>query len=425
MHEFESFLLRILVQLVVIISAARIGAWLFGKLGQPQVVGEIAAGLLLGPSVLGQLAPGLVDNLFPTETAVVFRSLSELGLMLLMFLIGTEFDFSHLRNVGRTSTGVATMGIVLPFALGIVLALWMYPQVAPDVNQLGFVLIIAVALSITAIPILGRIMIELDIHRSGLGTLTIMAAAIDDALGWILLAAVSTLIRGAFEIQAIVAMLVMTLIFVAACWLVARFLFQNVTDYILNRATDELGVSGLSLILVAIFLSAMATNAIGIFSIFGPFVLGAMLSGQTRLCRAVQLRLQVIVYAFFLPIFFTFTGLRTDVGLLDSWQQWLICGVLVLTATVGKMAGCGLAAKFGGLSWRASGCVALMMNTRALMGLIAINVGRDMGVIPDSVFCMLVIMALVTTFMTTPLLRRLMGSGDIRQRVLSGTVSYE
>lgn len=424
MHEFESFLLRILLQLVVIIGAARIGAWLFGKLGQPQVVGEIAAGLLLGPSVLGQLSPGLVDSLFPSETAVVFRSLSELGLMLLMFLIGTEFDFSHLRNVGRTSMSVATMGIVLPFGLGIMLALWMYPQVAPDVNQLGFVLIIAVALSITAIPILGRIMIELDIHRSGLGTLTIMAAAIDDALGWILLAAVSTLIGGAFQLQAIVGMLIMTLIFVATCWLLARYVFSNATDYILNRETGELGVSGLSLILIAIFLSAIATNAIGIFSIFGPFVLGAMLSGQTRLCGAVQSRLQVIVYAFFLPIFFTFTGLRTDIGSLDSWQQWLMCGVLVLAATVGKMAGCGLAARFGGLSWRASGCVALMMNTRALMGLIAINVGRDMGVIPDSVFCMLVIMALVTTFMTTPLLRRLMGTGETRQQVLTGTVKY-
>ena len=425
MHEFESFLLRVLLQLVVIIGAARVGAWLFGKLGQPQVVGEIAAGLLLGPSVLGQLAPGLVDNLFPTETAVVFRSLSELGLMLLMFLIGTEFDFSHLRNVGRTSMSVATMGIALPFVLGIVLALWMHPQVGPEVNQLGFVLIIAVALSITAIPILGRIMIELDIHRSGLGTLTIMAAAIDDALGWILLAAVSTLIRGAFEVQSIVAMLFMTMIFVAACWMVTRFIFLNATDYILNRETGELGVSGLSLILIAIFLSAIATNAIGIFSIFGPFVLGAMLSGQTRLCGAVHTRLQVIVYALFLPIFFTFTGLRTNVGLLDSWHHWLICGVLVLTATVGKMVGCGLAAKLGGLSWRASGCVALMMNTRALMGLIAINVGRDMGVIPDSVFCMLVIMALVTTFMATPLLRKLMGTGETRQRVLSGTVKYE
>ncbi|MEO8270139.1 MAG: cation:proton antiporter [Aureliella sp.] len=397
MHEFESFLLRILLQLIVIIAAARCGAWMFGKFGQPQVVGEIAAGLLLGPSVLGRLAPGFVSYVFPNDTAIVFRSLSELGLMLLMFLIGTEFDFSHLRKVGRISVSVAAVGIALPFALGI-----------------------AVALSITAIPILGRIMIELDIHRSRLGTLTITAAAIDDALGWILLAAVSTLIHGDFELAAIMQMLLLTFLFVAGCWLVARFGFRKSHGYLLDANSGELGVRGLSLVLIAIFLAAAATNAIGIFSIFGPFILGAMLSDQLRLCEAVKQRLQVIVYTLFLPIFFTFTGLRTNIGLLDSWAQWLMCGALVLAAVIGKMSGCGLMAKLGGLSWRASGCVALMMNTRALMGLIAINVGRDIGVIPDSVFCMLVIMALVTTFMTTPLLRRLLGTGATRQRILAG-----
>lgn len=420
MHEFESFLLRILLQLVVIIAAARCGAWLFGKFGQPQVVGEIAAGLLLGPSVLGRLAPDFVTYVFPNDTAIVFRSLSELGLMLLMFLIGTEFDFSHLKRVGRISVSVATMGIAIPFALGIAVALWMHPQVAADVNRSGFVLIIAVALSITAIPILGRIMIELDIHRSRLGTLTITAAAIDDALGWILLAAVSTMIHGDFELVAILRMFLLTFLFVAGCWLLARFGFRKAHSYLMDEETGELGVRGLSVVLISIFLAAAATNAIGIFSIFGPFVLGAMLSDQLRLCEAVKHRLQVLVYTLFLPIFFTFTGLRTDVGLLDTWSQWLMCGVLVFAATFGKMSGCGLAVKLGGLSWRASGCVALMMNTRALMGLIAINVGRDIGVIPDSVFCMLVIMALVTTFMTTPLLRRLLGTGSTRQQVLAG-----
>lgn len=420
MHDFESYLLRILLQLVVIIAAARIGAWLFGKLGQPQVVGEIAAGLLLGPSMLGQLAPDFVAFVFPADTAVVFHTLSELGLMLLMFLIGTEFDFSHLRKVGRTSVTVASVGIAFPFALGVVLALWMHPQVAAGVDRNGFVLIIAVALSITAIPILGRIMIELDIHRSRLGTLTITAAAIDDALGWILLAAVSTMIHGAFELQAVVRMLLFTTLFVVGCWLLAKYVFERATDYLLDANTNELSIRGLSVVLISIFLTAAATNAIGIFSIFGPFVLGAMLSGQSRLCEAVKQRLQMIVYTLFLPIFFTFTGLRTNIGLLDSGTQWMMCGMVVLAATIGKMTGCGLAARLGGLSWRASGCVALMMNTRALMGLIAINVGRDMGVIPDSVFCMLVIMALVTTFMTTPLLRRLLGTGAARQQVLAG-----
>lgn len=409
MVEWEEFLLHILVQLVVIIAAARIGAWLFGKIGQPQVVGEIAAGLLLGPSLLGKVAPDFVAWVFPADTVVVFRVLSELGLMLLMFLIGMEFDFTHLKKIGRTAVGVATVGIALPFALGVALALWMHPQVAADVNQSGFVLIIAVAMSITAIPILGRIMIELNIQRTRLGTLTITAAAIDDALGWILLAAASTMIHGDFVLFPVVKTAVLTIAFATLCWMVARPLFRNYSSYLFNNATGELTLTGLSIILIAVFLTAAATNAIGIFSIFGPFVLGAVLSGQHALCEAVKRRLQEIVYALFLPIFFTYTGLRTNVGLLDSWTHWLICGLVIVTAMAGKMTGCGLAARFGGLSWRESGCVALMMNTRALMGLIAINVGRDMGVIPDSVFCMLVIMALVTTFMTTPLLRLLLG----------------
>ncbi|MEO8494401.1 MAG: cation:proton antiporter [Planctomycetota bacterium] len=408
MTDWENFVLHVLIQLVVIIAAARLGAWLLGKLGQPQVVGEIVAGLVLGPSLLGRFAPGAVEFIFPPETTIVFRVLSELGLVLLMFLIGLEFDFSHLRHVGRAAIGVAGAGIVLPFALGIALALWMHPQVAADVNRTGFVLIVAVALSITAIPILGRIMIELNIHRTRLGTLTITAAAIDDALGWIMLAGISTMIHGDFELFAVIRMALLTTVFVAGCWFVIRPLLIPCTAYLLRQENGELSVVGLSAVLIAVFLTAAATNAIGIFSVFGPFVLGSVLSDQHEFREAAQRRLRETVYAMFLPIFFTYTGLRTNVGLLESWYHWLICGMVVAAAMVGKMGGCGLAARAGGLSWRESGCVALLMNTRALMGLIAINVGRDLGVIPDSVFCMLVIMALATTFLTTPLLRRLL-----------------
>lgn len=408
MAELEKLLLDVLIQLVVIMVAARAGAWLLGRLGQPQVVGEIIAGLVLGPSVLGRLAPELGAAVFSPDTTLVFRVLSELGLVLLMFLIGLEFDFAHLKQVGRVATGVAAAGIALPFALGISLAGWMHPLVAPDANRAGFMLIVAVALSITAIPILGRIMIELDIHRTRLGTLTITAAAIDDALGWILLAAVSALIHGAFELTAVVRMTAMTVAFVLGCWFLARPLLARSSDYLLRRDRGELSLTGLSAVLVLVFLAAALTNAIGIFSIFGPFVLGATLSDRHELREAVMRRLREIVYALFLPIFFTYTGLRTDVSLLESPLHWWLCGLVVVAAVVGKVGGCGLAARAGGLSWRESGCVAIMMNTRALMGLIAINVGRDLGVIPDSVFCMLVIMALATTLLTTPLLVRLL-----------------
>ncbi len=407
MHEWEDFLLQVLVQLIAIIASARVGAWAFAKLGQPQVVGEIATGLLLGPSLLGYLVPDIMSYVFPADTTVVFRVLSELGLMLLMFLVGLEFDFSHLRNVGRTAVGVAAVGIALPFSLGAALALWMHPQVAPEVDQIGFVLIVSIALSITAIPILGRIMIELQIHRTRLGTTTITAAAIDDVIGWILLATASTLIHGDFEFVFVLRIVLLTIAFTIACWLIAPAIFRHIA-HPAGKPTREAAVGELSAVLIAVFVAAAATQAIGIFSVFGPFILGAVLSGHHCLRENVKSRLQDVVNALLLPIFFTYTGLRTNIGLLDSPADWLMCGMLILVAIFGKVVGCGLAARSGGLTWRESGCIAVMMNTRALMGLIAINVGRDLGIIPDNVFCMLVIMALVTTFMTTPLLRLLL-----------------
>lgn len=287
--------------------------------------------------------------------------------------------------------------------------MWMHPVVAASVNRADFVLIVAVALSITAIPILGRIMIELNIHRTRLGTLTITAAAIDDALGWILLAAVGAMIHGGFKFWAVAEMAVLTAGFVAACWFVARPLLTRSTEYLLSRGNGDLSVVGLSAVLVTVFFAAAVTNAIGIFAIFGPFVVGAALSDRNDFREAVGRRLQGIVYALFLPVFFTYTGLRTNVGLLESGRDWIMCGLVVAAAMAGKMLGCGAAARLGGLSWRDCGCVAVMMNTRALMGLIAINVGRELGVVPDRVFSMLVIMAVATTLLTTPVLRRLLG----------------
>jgi Kef-type K+ transport system membrane component KefB len=204
-----------------------------------------------------------------------------------------------------------------------------------------------------------------------------------------------------------------TVFFVAACWFAVRPLLARSTDYLLSRGNGDLTVVGLSAVLVTLFLAAATTNAIGIFAIFGPFVLGAVLSDRHDFRDAVGRRLREIVYALFLPIFFTYTGLRTNVGLLESGRDWMLCMLVVAAAMAGKMLGCGVAARVGGLSWRDCGCVAVMMNTRALMGLIAINVGRDLGVVPDRVFSMLVIMAVVTTLLTTPLLRRLLAENTV------------
>ena len=399
--------MHVLVQLVVIIGAARAGGWLFARFGQPQVVGEIATGLLLGPSCLGRLTPELSASLFPAATTPVFSVLGQLGLIFLMFVVGLEFEFGHLRKVGRTAISVASAGIVLPFGMGAVLAWLIHQRVASEVSLPGFVLFLATALSITAIPILGRIMMEFGLTRTRLGVLTISAAAIDDAVGWILLAAVSAGVQGDFSAGPVLQMLALTVAFVAVVFLVIRPLVLRWMLTAFPVESNEFRLVPFSVVLVLVLLSAIATNLIGVFSIFGPFVLGAALWDAEPLQRAVRHRVEEFVTAFFLPVFFTYTGLRTNIGLLTSVDLWLMAAAITGVAIVGKSLGCGVASRIGGLSWRESAGVAVMMNTRALMGLIAINVGRELGVIPDAVFCMLVIMAIVTTVVTAPILARL------------------
>ncbi|MBX3435624.1 MAG: cation:proton antiporter [Pirellulales bacterium] len=416
MPGFHELFLTVLLQLAAIVAAARLGAWAFRRAGQPEVVGEILVGVLLGPSLLGKLAPSWMQLVPAPEAEFCFRALSELGLVLFMFLIGLEFDFTHLRHVGRTASRVAVAGIVTPFALGAATALAIHGSVAADTPRLGFTMFVATALSITAIPILGRIMIELKIHRSRLGALTITAAAVDDVLGWILLAGVSALVRDGFQAWPLVESLGLLIVFCAATFFVARPLCLRLVHFAAGAPETssagaprarQLDLAATAILLVFVLLSAAATSAIGVFAIFGPFVLGAALSRERPLAEAVTRQWRTLVYALLLPVFFTSTGLRTDVGRLDSPWLWGVCLLVIAAATAGKMLGCGLAAWTGGCTVRESSCVAVMMNTRALMGLVAINVGRELGVVPDAVFTMLVLMALVTTVITTPILRRL------------------
>lgn len=421
----EEFMLHLTVQLAVIVVAARVFGWLLRKLGQPTVVGEIMAGIALGPSILGQLAPDLANAIFhPTLASAAteltplvdgqfqgtLASLSQIGLMLLLFLVGLEFDFGHLRGSGKSATAISLAGIVAPFALGIPLAWWMFPLVErhPDAtgeaHALGFALFLGMALSITALPVLGRIMLELNITRTRLGAVTIASAAINDAVGWTLLAAITAIVRQNYDPLATLRMVVGAGLFAAAMVFVARPALRRWTAWTLRRGQGDVGLDTLATLLVLIFVSALATNLIGIFAIFGPFFLGAILSGDEAFREAVSRRLSDLVTIFFLPIFFTYTGLRTNIGSLQSLESWLLLGGVLIVAVLGKFAGCGLAARLGGCSSREAICVGGMMNARGLMELVVINVGYDLQVIPPSVYCMLVIMAIVTTFMTTPIL---------------------
>jgi Kef-type K+ transport system membrane component KefB len=420
--QTERLLLRVLVQLTVIIAAAQVGARIARWFRQPAVVGEIAAGLLLGPSLFGWLMPGLAKEVFAPETAGVMQILSQLGLILLLFLVGLEFDFAHLRWHGTAALATSLTGVMLPFALGAGLAPLIYPWLEPVNGHhapfLGFMLFMGVSMSITAIPVLARILLELDIVRTRIGVVTMTAAAVDDVIGWLLLAAVSSLVQAQFNGWRIALMTGLTLGFLALVTLIIRPLMKRILRYCYTgKERDELAPAGLAFVLTALFLCAIATNLIGIFAIFGAFLLGAALSDEEPLRKALGRELRDFLSVFFLPIFFTYTGLRTNIGSLETVTHWLILAALLAAAIAGKWGGCTLAAWAGGFKLREAACIGALMNTRGLMGLMVINVGRELGVIPASMFCMLVLVALLTTLMTTPLVRWLAPGTELEPHI--------
>lgn len=403
--DLETLLAIVLVQVAVIMVAARVFGTTFRRIGQPIVCGEIAAGLILGPSLFGGLFPDLFHQVFDPSVEPIMGVVARIGLVLLLFLIGLEFDFGHLRANSRAPMLISVGGILFPFALGLGAAVLMYPHVGEGVNRVAFYLFMAVAMCITALPILGRIMIEYGLNRTRLGAITISSAAIDDAVGWILLALVTSIVRSQFDPMATGIMVVQSVAFAAFMVFAVRPLAHRWATHTLERSGGELSLNALAATLVAVFCAGVVTHHIGIFAIFGAFLCGAIMFDHHPFREAVLARLNDIVTVFFLPIFFTYTGLRTDIGSMQGGLVWLFCGLVLAAAVIGKVGGGTLGARLGGLTWRESMGVGVMMNTRALMELIVINVGYDLGIIPQSVFFMLVLMAVVTTYMTTPLLR--------------------
>jgi Kef-type K+ transport system membrane component KefB len=421
----ETVLLPVLFQLALIVFVSRVFFVLFRKIKQPGVVGEIAAGLILGPSVLGYFFPGVFAAIFhPTVAGVdpqlfdpvlnwILSSLAQLGLVFALFLIGLEFDFSHLRWSETAAPVISIAGIVFPFGLGVLLAVFIHPLVAQPaageagaagIDKLGFALFVGTALSITAIPVLGKILSELGITRTRLGAVAIASAAVEDAIGWILLASVAAVVHGNFEFWSMLRMIGLTVLFAATMIFAARPLLVRWMRWVMRRGGGQIGLNDLAILIVGILLCACATNLIGIFAIFGAFFFGAVLSSEREFCDAVLRRMRDFMTVFFLPIFFTFTGLRTDIGALGSWQMWLICLAILAAAVFGKWGGCGIAARLTGFRLREASCIGVMMNTRGLMELIVINVGYELHVIPKSVYCMLVLMSLATNLITTPAL---------------------
>lgn len=402
----EKMLLLLCADLAIIVAAARISGWLFGKLQQPPVVGEILAGVILGPSVLGRFYPGAIRTLLTPQTTSILSALAQIGLVLLMLLIGLEFPFDRLRHAARASLAVAVAGIAVPFAASYALASWLY-RLAPGTSSLSaFRLFFATAVSITAIPIMGRILIHTRLTRTRMGLTSITAAAMDDVLGWILLGAVvATVTHGSSNTRTLALCFVGVLLLGAASWAAGRF---GVTRLKVPRTeTGGLPASWLALLLTVVFACAMVTNALGVFSIFGGFLCGIAGSFNADLREAIKASIGDLVAVLFLPIFFVFSGLRTDIGSLGSDARlWLALAVVIAVSCASKFGATTLAARATGLPWKESLSIGLLMNTRALMALVVINIGADMGVVSPTAFFWLVTMALVTTVITTPILLR-------------------
>ncbi len=396
-------LTTLLLQIAVILIAARALGWVFQRIHQPRVVGEMAAGILLGPSLLGWIAPGVASALFPEGSLESLRVLSQVGLILFMFLVGLELDTRGLRGRGRAVVVTSCFGIVAPFLLGIVLAFHLHPGLSnPGVKFTHFALFLGTAMSITAFPVLARILAERDLLRSRVGTVALACAAADDVTAWHLLAAVVLLIRAAglsfpFWLAALG-----SLGTVALLWLVARPALRGLEA--IYRRRGIVSPDLLALLLLIMLACAWATERLGIHAVFGAFLAGAILPKERGFVEAVSEKLKDLTVVLLLPLFFAFTGLRTSVGLLQGSALWLDCALVIAVATAGKFGGVTLAARLTGSAWREAAALGVLMNTRGLMELVILNVGRDVGVISAPLFAMMVLMALVTTFLTTPLL---------------------
>ena len=422
----EEHLTLVLIQWMIIIGAA----WAFGrlgrKLGQPLAVGEITAGIFLGPSALGAIWPSisaslseattklfnlssdfaLPATLFPHETQTSLQLLGKLGLIFLLFQVGMEFDYSHLRSKSKTVTAVSISGIAAPFLCGLAIGPWLHAEFAPDTPRFGFQLFVCVALSISALPIMGRILLEMNLERTMLGAIAISTAAIDDVIGWVLLGVATVLATNQFNVWHLLLQIAGIVGFFLLLHKIVGPAFRALWRKNVHAAHEKgMPNSLLALLLVVLFASCLITHYLGIFVIFGAFLFGTALHQETGLVKAWRDRFSGVVLVAFVPIFFTNTGLNTRIGSLQTPEAWLACGLVLLAAVAGKLGGCYFGARVTGQPPREAASIAALMNTRALMALIAINIGLELKLLTPALFTMLVIMALVTTVMCEPLLR--------------------
>jgi Kef-type K+ transport system membrane component KefB len=408
-HQTEDLLFSIIVQLIVMIGAARVMNTVLRRLGQPGVIGEIIAGLLLGPSLVGHFFPQFSYAVFGDKASAPVVIISQIGLILLMFQIGMDFEFSQLKN-RRNATGVVGVtiaSVAIPFGLGLAIGHWSAAVLAPGIDPLVYSLFCGVGLAITAVPVLGRILREFGLTRTDVGVVAISAAAVNDVTGWVLLAGVSAYAAARFSGTHMAWQIGGLLLFLAALWIVLRPLVDRLVAR--NPLRDgDIPPNLMAAILCLMLGLSICTYELGIFAIFGGFAAGLLFHRHTVLVTAWQRQVGRFVMVFFLPVFFTFTGLRTNIlGLTTpSDVQWLV--IVLGAAALGKIVPVYVASRLSGFDRHQSWLLGALMNTRGLMELIVLNIGFDLGFIPQKVFTMLVIMAVVTTVMTGPLLKVLL-----------------
>lgn len=409
--EDRSPLSILLLQIIVIIVVAKFFGAIFRRIGQPPVMGEMVAGITLGPSVLGFIAPQVTSFLFPATSLGTLGLLSQIGVVLFMFIVGMEVDLEHLREKASSAIMVSHASIIVPFLLGSALSLTLFPTLAiPNSTFTPFALFMGIAMSITAFPVLARIIRDRQLTQSPLATTALACAAIDDVSAWCILAIVIAIAKSTGLVAAVV-----TIGLTAAFILVMLLLVKPQLDGLISSRISDARYSRrlLASALAFALASAWVTETIGIHALFGGFLAGLVMPSDRKIQTFFEEKIEVFSSTFLLPLFFVFTGLRTKITLLNDRWSWVVCIAIIIVAIAGKLGGSMLMARWTRMSWRDSFGIGALMNTRGLIELVVLNIGYDLGILSDRIFAMMVLMALTTTFMTAPLLS-LVGIGKAK-----------
>lgn len=393
---------QLILSVAIILLAARALGWIFQRIGQPRVVGEMTAGIILGPSLFGRFFPGAFAYVFPSSCLPVLTALSQLGLLLFMFVVGLEVDLERVVKQRAAVVLISNVSIVLPLALGVGLATALYPQFAgSQVSFSSFALFMGTAMSITAFPVLARILKERGLLGTDLGTTAISCAAIDDISAWLLLALLTAMVHASQSWHRLALTLFLLIAFVALMLFPIRRAASSLESLYRKHGA---GVELISVLILILLVASFTTERLGVHALFGAFIAGLVMPKSEPMIAEIVERIESLSLALLLPLFFALTGLRTRVDLLTGGSLWGYAAAIIATAVLGKLAGAALAAKTTGMTWTDSLALGVLMNTRGLVELVILNAGLDLGVLSPALFTMMVLMALVTTFMTTPIL---------------------